>query len=200
MVDSTAAVDFEGFANGAYVHRQCRIFPDGTIDTSFVFDIDRRIEEIPRVGAEIVLAEGLSKLSYLGMGPYENYRDRKRACRTAFFETTVEDTHYPYEPPSECGGHEDTTLISFADATGRFVRFESEAAFHFDAHHNTISDYRSARHDHELERRPEIYVHIDAAHAGIGGDMGWSTFLAPEDRVKAGAYLLRFKTVIGQGK
>ncbi|HWT73429.1 MAG TPA: hypothetical protein VN258_01715 [Mobilitalea sp.] len=65
-------------------------------------------------------------------------------------------------------------------------------AYHFDIHHNTIEDYKAAKHEHDLIRRKESYLHIDTAHAGIGGDMGWSTFVDETDRVKAKYYSLEF--------
>ena len=44
------------------------------------------------------------------------------------------------------------------------------------------------RHEHELIRRPESYLHIDAARSGIGSDMGWSSYLADEAAVWASGY------------
>ena len=48
----------------------------------------------------------------------------------------------------------------------------------------------NAAHDHELPRHAQTILHIDAAQAGIGGEMAWSTVLNPEHTVKAGVYHL----------
>ena len=57
-----------------------------------------------------------------------------------------------------------------------------------DIHHNSIDDYKNAAHEHELIRRPESYLHIDAAHSGIGSDMGWSSYLAEDAGIWATGY------------
>ena len=193
IYDSDIVADFEGHPSGALIRRSIRVFPDGLIDTTMFFTIDPLIGELPRIGAECVIEEGFEMLCYFGLGPHENYTDRRSSARIGLYETEVEKMHYPYEPPSECGGHEETSRISFSDDGGHRILIDSDIPFHFDAHHSSILHYREAAHDYELVRVPETYVHIDAAHAGIGGDMGWSTFLAPEDRVAAKNYLLNFR-------
>ena len=45
-----------------------------------------------------------------------------------------------------------------------------------------------ADYDYQRPRRKEAYLHIDAAHAGIGSDMGWSTVLTQANRVECGVY------------
>ena len=70
----------------------------------------------------------------------------------------------------------------------------SGAPFSFDVHHNTVEDYWNARHEHELLRRKEVYIYLDGAMAGIGGDMAWSTELHDKHKVHAGGY--HFEVVI----
>ena len=65
------------------------------------------------------------------------------------------------------------------------MRIEGDLPFHFDIHHNTVEDYLTAGYEHLLKRRPESYLHIDARHAGIGGEMAWISALCPENRVNA---------------
>lgn len=93
---------------------------------------------------------------------------------------------------SENGGHEKTRWLSLKDSEGRCIRIKAIVPFHFDIHHNTVDDYKNAKHGHELIRRKESYLHIDAMHAGIGSDMGWSTMLQEADRVSAQNYELQF--------
>ena len=64
----------------------------------------------------------------------------------------------------------------------------SDTPFHFDARHYSVSDLRDAMHDHEITKRDETIIHIDAAHAGIGGDMAWSTVTNPKYRITPGDY------------
>ena len=158
------------------------------------FCVNPLVSDIPRVGAEIVLPSVFENFEYFGLGPMENYRDRKQCAYKAVFNDTVTNQHFPYEPPSECGGHEGTRWIKFKDDEMREIKFYSHIPFHFDARHHSISDYKKAGHDYELhtEKASNTILHIDCAHAGIGGDMGWSTFLDLKDRVNSGNYSLSF--------
>ncbi len=168
------------------------IHADGQVEVQADFDLPAALQDVPRVGVEIVLPEGFEALRYFGRGPVENYRDRKCAAYLGVFDSTVEKEHFPFNPPSENGGHEDTRWLSLACSCGAALHFASPTPFHFDVRHNSISDYLHARHEHQLPHRTETWLHIDAAHAGIGSDMGWSTMLVEEDRVRPGHYTLQF--------
>jgi beta-galactosidase len=99
----------------------------------------------------------------------------------------VESTHSAFLPPCECGGFEDVRWLELTDGS-RSMAVTGEGHFHFDAHYNTIQDYIDVRHDHDMIRRKDITLHIDAAHAGIGGDDSWSKALREKYRLKAGVY------------
>ena len=108
------------------------------------------------------------------------------------YDSTVEAQHFPFNPPSECGGHEDARWLALSRADGRTLRVRGLSRFHFDAHHNTVADYQRARHEHELARRPETYLHIDAAHEGIGSNMAWSTAIDSRAWLSGGDFAVSF--------
>lgn len=165
---------------------------DGTVEVEATFEIDPLLGDLPRIGMEMIVAHGFETLAYYGLGPNENYKDRLHSSRLGVFESSVEDQHFPFIPPSECGGHEETRWLVLSNKDGAAMRVESTFPFHFDVHHNSIEDYKKAGHEHELKRRAESYLHVDAQHAGIGGDMGWSSVLGSESRVEAANYRLGF--------
>ena len=158
---------------------------DGTLKVEATCHMDESLGDMPRVGMELMIPAGFETFSYHGYGPGENYRDRLLSARLGVFDSTVSQEHFPFIPPSENGGHEQTRWIHLRNAEGATLRVRSDIPFHFDIHHNTIAEYRAAGHDHELIRHPESWLHIDTAHAGIGSDLGWSTFLTDADQVKA---------------
>jgi beta-galactosidase len=145
----------------------------------------------------MIIPEGYECLTYYGMGPGENYRDRKNAARLGVFQNTVEAEHFPFIPPSETGGHEETRWLTLANDAGNIIRVSALMPFHFDVHHNSVEDYQRARHEHELVREKHSWLHLDAAHAGIGSDMAWSTMLAEGDQVSAKNYALSFTLSLG---
>ena len=165
------------------VHDVCA---DGSIGIHAEYVMNGDLGDLPRIGLELVLPEGFEALTYYGYGPGENYRDRMDDARLGVFSNTVEGEHFPFIPPSENGGHEGTRWLTLRRTDGAALTVSAAVPFHFDVHHNTPADYIGAAHEHELIRRPEAILHIDAAHAGIGSDMGWSTFLPETDQVVAG--------------
>ena len=85
-------------------------------------------------------------------------------------------------------GHADVRWLELRDAsTGRGLRLVLDAPRQVSATHFRAADLAEARHDVELRVRPEIVVHIDAAHRGLGtASCGPDTL--PEYLVRPGTY------------
>ncbi len=165
---------------------------DGSIRIEAQVDIDRNFKHVPRVGISLVLPAGFDSLEWYGRGPGENYCDRKGHTLMGTYKATVTDQHFPFIPPSECGGHEDVRWLKLGNRLGRALLVESQAPFHFDARHASITDYWNARHDHELPRREKTFLNLDHQQAGIGGNMAWSTAIEDQHLVPASCYRFRF--------
>ena len=150
------------------------VYPDGEIRVDFSAHIDRSVGGVPRAGLEFTVPAGFEQLDYYGYGPNSSYPDMKLSSAPGEYSSTVDAQHFPFNPPSECGGHESTRWLTLTNAQTH-IKISAAKPFHFDAHHSTIKDYQQARHDHALPRRPETTLHIDAAHEGTGSNMAWST-------------------------
>lgn len=192
LIEVVREVKFAGNPFGIMVFTSYTIYVDGEIKVCTTFAIDPSLKDLPRVGVELVIPEGFESLAYLGLGPVENYRDRKHSAKLGVFQNDVENEHFSFIPPSENGGHEETRWITLTNGEGKIIKITAPIPFHFDVHHSTIEDYKNAKHEHELIRRKESYLHIDAAHSGIGSDMGWSTMFQENEKVKAQNYTLEF--------
>jgi beta-galactosidase len=164
----------------------------GAIGIDARVDIDRNFKHVPRVGIGLVVPAGFEILEWYGRGPGENYCDRKGHTPMGAYKSTVADQHFGFVAPSECGGHEDVRWVKLSNGQGRSLLVTGPAPFHFDARHSSIADYCAALHDHELPRRQETFLNLDHRHAGIGGNMGWSTNLEEQHQVPACCYRFRF--------
>lgn len=164
----------------------------GTLRVDAHFDVDPGFRALPRVGLELRLPAGFESLTYLGHGPNESYCDRLLSAPFGRYESTVSAEHFAFNPPSENGGHEGARLIELKNARGAALVIRPQQDVHFDVRHNSIADYAAAAHEHELPRREQTWLHIDAAHAPIGGDMAWSTGVDRRQMPAGGAYHLRF--------
>ena len=147
---------------------------------------------LPRFGLELTLPGGMRHVVYRGYGPGENYHDRMLAPAFGRYESDVDDLGFDFAPPSENGGREGTEELTL-DGGGRRLRVLAGNSFHFDAHRYTVADCRKAMHAHEVPRRDQIVLHLDAWHAPIGGDMAWSTAMDPADAPHAGFFALRVR-------
>jgi len=198
LPDGRACVEYDsltqpnGGTHGIVAYVRWILSGEGALTVGMRTTVGADFTSIPRAGLELTLSPGFEELEYLGRGPHENYRDRASSSWLAVHKSTVDGEHFPFNPPSETGGHEDTRALTLKSADGRAVVLTGSPSFHFDAHHSTVSDYIAARHDHELVRRPQTIVHIDGAHSGIGGDMAWSTVTDGVELVRPGAYALSF--------
>jgi beta-galactosidase len=197
MVETVREIRMGSNPFGIVVCVRYLISSDCEIKVDAGFSINPSLRDLPRVGVEMIIPEGYECLTYYGMGPGENYRDRKNAARLGVFQNTVEAEHFSFIPPSETGGHEETRWLTLANDAGNIIRVTALVPFHFDVHHNSVEDYQRARHEHELVREKHSWLHLDAAHAGIGSDMAWSTMLAEGDQVSAKNYALSFTLSLG---
>ena len=168
-----------------------RVYKDGGIQVNATIDIDSNFVHVPRVGIGFVAPKGFENLHWYGRGPGESYCDRKLSAPVGEYSSTVEDTHFPFVPVSHNGSHADTRWFTLRDKDGRSITFTG-SLFTFDVHHNTVEDYWKTDHEHELIRREEVYINIDGAMAGIGGNMAWSTQLDDKDKVFAGKHCFEF--------
>ncbi|HEY3415359.1 MAG TPA: glycoside hydrolase family 2 TIM barrel-domain containing protein, partial [Armatimonadota bacterium] len=152
---------------------------------------------LPRIGLELVLPPAYHQLTWYGRGPQENYVDRKSAALVGQYSGTVAEQYVPYIKPGDCGGKEDVRWAALTDAAGNGLLVTGNPPFHLDALHFSIDDLRQARHYYELTPRPEVYLHLDARHMGVGGDTGWTPNVHEEYLIKPGRYdyTLRFRAL-----
>ncbi len=168
------------------------LLEDGSLVVDARYDVDPAVKYLPRIGMELVIPEGFEQVRYFGMGPGESYADRKLSARMGMYDTDVESMHFAFSPPSENGGREDVRYLRFVNEAGDGFEIIPDRPIHFDVHHNTVRDYREAKHEHELIRRPDAYLHLDAAHGPIGGKMAWSTVVDEAADLRDSIYTLRF--------
>jgi len=155
--------------SGAVIaHRQrIRRRPDGTIQFDEAVDIPRSLDDLPRVGVRVTLQYDFDRLSWLGRGPGDSYPDRHAATRYGRWTASVAEQHVPFVVPQEYGLHIDTEWFELS--TDRLtLRFAGDRPLAFSALPYGPLQLTSAAHVHELPGQGFVYVHLDAAHRGLG--------------------------------
>ena len=157
-------------ATGAGFHCQAiwTVRGDGAIDLNNHIEPIGELPPLPRIGVVMRLAGAFENLRWYGRGPHENYSDRKQSADMGIWKSTVSEQYVPYPRPQETGAKMDVPWLSLTDQAGTGLLVVAEAPMAFSALHHTAADLDRALHTHELPRRPEIVLSLDARHSGIG--------------------------------
>lgn len=162
-----------------YEHQGARVIQAQThwiysINTlgSVTVDIDVRLNEalppMPRIGVSLAVEkQQYSQVNWLGLGPFENYPDRKAAARFGQYSLLLNELHTAYIFPTDNGLRSECQQLNVNNLQmkGQF----SFAASVFSQHTLTV-----AKHTNELVADDVIHLHIDHLHMGVGGDDSWS--------------------------
>lgn len=130
---------------------------------------------LPRVGLDMTLPSNFSAVDWFGCGPEESYSDKRNSQKVGFHSRTPDTLHTSYEFPQENGNRAGTHWLRITDGRGagfEVTRVDESGKrggeFDFAAQHYTGEDLARAKHPTELTRREEVFLRLDAAHAGLG--------------------------------
>ena len=165
-----------------------RVFGNGEIVLENKALVHSRLPFVPRVGLEAILPEQFDQLTFYGRGPHENYVDRKTAAAVGVYQSSVAEQFTPYVFPTECGGKEDVRWLTLTNLEGNGLMVIGLDKIHIDALHYSIQNLASAGHSYDLTPQPEIFLHLDGWHMGVGGDDGWGSSVYPEFLIQPGKY------------
>jgi beta-galactosidase len=169
------------------------ITADGSIHYQATVTVPEAFPLVSRIGMEFVLPGDFETLTWYGRGPHENYVDRKLSALVGEYSSSVTEQFVPYILPGDCGGKEEVRWVALTDRQGGGLLFVGRPLFHFDALHFSMDDLTQAAHDYELNPRPEIYLHLDAQHMGVGGDTGWTRNVHEEYLIRPGTYQVSYR-------
>jgi len=141
---------------------------DGSIDLENRFEPFGSLPPLPRIGLVLRVAPGLESLRWYGRGPHENYADRCQSADVGIWQSTVDAQCTPYPRPQETGTRTDVGWLALTgpDRTGLLV--VADPAMAASALHHTAEDLSRATHTHDLRRREEVVLSLDARHSGLG--------------------------------
>lgn len=124
---------------------------------------------LPRFGLRMMLPKELEQITYCGLGPVENYPDKRSAAYHRVFENTVIGLHEDYIRPQENGAHGDCDYVILESNQLRVTAFSSDR-FSFNASHFTQEELTKKAHNYELEESGSTVLCLDYRHNGIGSN------------------------------
>ncbi|MEV0642398.1 glycoside hydrolase family 2 TIM barrel-domain containing protein [Streptomyces sp. NPDC050619] len=120
-----------------------------------------------RVGMEFEFVDGFDDAGWVGLGPWENYPDRRASALLGSWESGIDDLAVPYLLPQENGTRGEVTALTLTGPAGT-VRTAHPAGLHMNVGRYTVSELEAAEHWWELQPSRKTVVHLDIAHRGLG--------------------------------
>ena len=163
--------------------------PSGEIDVRAEISLDAMPSNPQRVGFTFATPSALSKRSWFGMGPNENYIDRTDGSYVGRFSASVDAMFFKYVDPQEAGNVVGVRSASLSGAgVLRIDALDKNSLFEMSVYPCLPEDIEQAAHPHQLPKRSVNTVNIAAVNAGVGGTTSWgkNAEAAPEYRVQTG--------------
>ncbi|MDT0552695.1 glycoside hydrolase family 2 TIM barrel-domain containing protein [Urechidicola vernalis] len=169
LIDSKNTITYTIHGDGTLeVHS--KLTPSATHDFKFM----------PRYGFTLGILKEYNNVSYYGKGPFENYNDRNTAANVGVYNSLVANFFEPYIRPQENGNRTEVRNVSFVNNSNEGFYFEAlNTPISFSSHHNPMSDFdpgniKKQTHTIDIKPKDAVYLHIDHAQVGVGGDDSWS--------------------------
>lgn len=150
-----------------------RVDGHGVLHGDVQVEVAADIPEPARIGLTCQLAHAPDTVRWLGLGPHENYPDRKLAARQGRWELPLDAMQTPYIFPTENGLRCETRELAFGP-------HRLAGDFHFAVSRYGQRQLRETSHWHLLREEPGCWLNLDAFHMGVGGDDSWSPSVSPE--------------------
>ncbi len=141
------------------------IFAQGIIE--MVVTIVPHNGNLRRAGLACAIDSTLSRVRYYGKGPWENAPDRSAGVVFGRYDTHVDALREPYMKP-QSGGDRAVYQVMLTNANGQGMEITSDKLFFFSSNRFTDKDLMDCNHEWELQPRPYLYLHLDAAQRGLG--------------------------------
>lgn len=160
------------------------------------FVIPEGVLDLPRLGLIFELPKDFSQADYFGLGPMENYRDRKCAAKLGNF--SLEASERPlYIMPQDYGNRSDVRSVAVKNREVA-LEFIPSLPMEISIKDCSIKEIQEKWHFWEVETADCVYLTLDLFYRGVGtGSCGPAPF---EQYRNVGAGEYEFNLLIGAKK
>ena len=166
-----------------------RALSNGAVEAVFEYQVPAEFEKLPRLGVTLQLAKVMNQLEYFGLGPYENYCDRRAGSTPGRYSTTAEDMFVPYIMPQENGNRSGVEYAAFrpSDNNGTGLLIAAPGTMEFSALRYSIDQLWKSFHSGELVEEDGVFVNCDCRLRGLG-TATCGPDVRPEYEINPGSY------------
>ncbi|HDE1085962.1 TPA: DUF4981 domain-containing protein, partial [Klebsiella quasipneumoniae] len=154
-------------------HWRMRFTADGTVRLTVDGERAETLPPLPRVGLHFQVADQQAPVSWLGLGPHENYPDRRSSACFARWEQPLAAMSTPYIFPTENGLRCDTQALDWG-------RWHVSGHFHFSVQPWSTRQLMETDHWHKIQAEDGVWITLDGLHMGVGGDDSWTPSVLPQ--------------------
>jgi beta-galactosidase len=126
--------------------------------------------EPARVGLRTRLVKSALDVEWLGLGPWENYSDRKSGCFLGTWSASSKDFFFPYDVPQDCGNHEETYRVKLSSRFDSLTVETLGRPFAFEVNPYTPETLVKYKHPAELPENDGTFFGVYAKSRGLGGN------------------------------
>ena len=130
------------------------------------------IPPLARIGLRFKAMPQEAMVSWLGLGPHENYPDRLSSALFSRWQLPVAEMHTPYIFPTENGLRCNTRQLQWG-------KWHVEGDFHFSLQPYSTEQLTRVDHWHRMQPEEGMWITLDAQHMGVGGDDSWTPSVQP---------------------
>lgn len=133
-----------------------------------VITLNSTLDDYPRIGLSCALNKRWSSLRWFGLGPEENYPDRKVGCIVDEYRATVHELYVPYIVPQDYGERTEVRYLNLFDGDKGKIRLASEDPFSFSLQKFTQTELWEKKHADMLQQSAFNHLYLDAEVRGVG--------------------------------
>jgi beta-galactosidase len=174
--DSTATISY-------------RITGNGQIAIDTTFRPARGTASIPRIGFQCTIPGAARTCRWFGLGPHENYIDRKTGAWTSIHQMPALMMFHRYNDPQESGNRGEVrwaTLTSPVGGTSLRLDATGKHLLEFSVYPFPMREIEMAANPVDLVKSDSLVLNIDHRHAGLGGTNSWGALALPHYRIPPG--------------
>ncbi len=150
------------------------VYPDGRTLVEADFPGIKDSPKLPVFAFDICTKPETNRVSYLGMGPEENYIDRSEGARLGRYSFTAGENLSGYLRPQECGNRTGIRELTVTDAEGTGFRFTAaEEPFEMSVLPYSAYELEEANRVWELPPVRHTWIRLASQQMGVGGDDSW---------------------------
>ena len=156
-----------------------RVHPCGRVDVTMDYDPVKELGVMPEFGMITKLDADCDRVRFFGLGPEENYIDRREGARLGIWNYRASENLTPYLLPQECGNRTGVRWAEITDAKGQGLKLWLNGG-EFSALPYTPHELENAAHGYELPPAAYTVLKMSAIQMGVGGDDSWGAQTHPE--------------------